>query len=91
MPAYLDLACVGTLMQPSLATRLGFEMFDCVGHINPSAVYAGFKESLVHQLSRRTDEWTTVKVFLVSRLLAHEHDLSVRPSLSEHRLSRVFP
>ena len=46
-PAYLDLAGVGALMQPSLAARLKLEMLDRIGHVNASAVDARLRERLV--------------------------------------------
>jgi hypothetical protein len=86
-PAYLDLACVGALMQPSLAARLELE----IRHINAPAIDVRLRKGSVQQQARRPDKRTALEVFLVSWLFAYEHDLRVRRPFSEHGLGRVFP
>ena len=80
-PAYLDLASVGTLVQPSLAARLELEMLDRIGHVNALAVHARLDQRLVQQKTRRPDERAAFAVFSISRLLADEHDLGVLADL----------
>jgi hypothetical protein len=38
--AYLDFACVGALVHPSLAARLKLEMLDHAGHVNTASIRA---------------------------------------------------
>jgi hypothetical protein len=45
--AYLDLAGVGTLMQPSLDAGLKLAMFDRIGHVTALAVHARLSQRLV--------------------------------------------
>ena len=91
MPADLDFAGVGTLVQPSFAALLELEMLDRVGDVNTASIHARLDKRPVKQQTCRPDERTAFPVFSISRLLADKHDLSVWRTLSKYGLGRVFP
>jgi hypothetical protein len=53
------------------------EVLDCVSHVDPTAVDAGLLQRGVEELPRRAHKWMTEPVFLISRLLTHEHDFGL--------------
>ena len=72
-----------------VAPRLPLEVLDGVRHVDVVAIDPGGLEGTVEDASGRADERTALPVLLVSRLLAHQHDVRRGASLAEHRLGRV--
>ena len=102
--ARLDNLCLGFQPRPTrrnlrgrrffvfaaLTLRFPFEMLHRVGDIQVSPGEAGFFESLVQNLPRRSYERVTGKIFLISGLFADQHDGRLMGSFSKDRLSGVF-
>jgi hypothetical protein len=78
-------------VQSPLASRLEFEMLDRVGNVDALAVDACLYERAVEEKPCRPNKRATFAVFSISRLLAHQHDLGVRRTLSEYGLGRILP
>lgn len=68
-----------------------FEVLDDVGDINAVAVDSGFGERFVENVSCRPDEGMSETIFLISGLLAHEHDRGARGTFTEDGLRCVLP
>jgi hypothetical protein len=65
-------------------------MLDRVGDEHFLPRNARFLEGLIKDASGGTDEWLAGNVFLVARLLAHEHQMGVTPAFARHWLGRIF-
>src|SRR5262249_51708792 len=76
------------LVNAALAALLELEVLDRVGDVKLLARQTGLGERLVEDLARGPDERRTLKIFLVSRLLADEHDARVGCAATEHGLGR---
>jgi hypothetical protein len=59
---------------PAFTLWLPLEVLDGVRDVDVPSGNIGFNKSLVENLSSRTDKRMTRQVFLISRLLADEHD-----------------
>lgn len=92
-PARLHLRVVRLLVNASLSARRSFplEVLHDVGDVDLRAVYSCFVEGLTEHLSSGSDERLAREIFVVARLLPHEHDLRGGPALSEHRLRSSAP
>jgi hypothetical protein len=66
------------------------KMLDRIGDVDGRAVEAGRFERAVEHLSGRTDEGATLQIFLIARLLAHEHQVRVGRTFAKHGLRRVL-
>ncbi len=77
-------------MDATLAARHELEVLDGIGDIDAVPRNAHFFESLIKDLTGRSDEGTTRQILLVARLFADEHDPGIRRSLAEHRLGRLL-
>jgi hypothetical protein len=91
--ACLNLGMSRLLMDtpPTTLGRQPFEMFDHVRNINFGAIDSHFNQNLIEQLSRGARKRVTLAVFLISGLLANEHDPRPRGPFPENRLRRIFP
>src|SRR5690349_16736503 len=89
--AGFDLVRARLLMDPQFALADPLEVFDRVGDVNRAALDSGLLQRLVENLARRADERMALKVFLVARLLADQHDLRILRAFSEDGLSGVAP
>ena len=77
-------------MQAPLAPHLVLEMLHRVGNEHFLARNACFLERLIKDASGGTGEWLADNVFLVARLLAHEHQMGVTPAFARHCLGCIF-
>ena len=84
-----ELAHARRLMDPPLAALHELEMLHGVRDVDPLAVQADLGQRAVEDLTGRADERRALEVFLVSRLLAHEHDPRVGRAAAEDRLRGV--
>src|SRR5437588_10083778 len=91
--AGVNLRIARLLVNTSLASFGGrpLEVFYNSCDVNLSAVDACLNQSLIQQLSRRSDKRMPRKILLIAGLLAHEHDRSVGRTLAENCLCRVLP
>src|SRR6185503_543503 len=87
-PAGLNLRVARLLVDSPLAAlvRSPVEMLHSVGHVHFGAVDSCCGESLVENSSRRANEGMAAKVFLVTGLLADQHDGGSLCSFSENGL-----
>jgi hypothetical protein len=76
--AGVDLARVRLLVDAPLALRLELEMLHRIGDENLASVDAGIGERAVKDAARRPHEWLAGPIFLVTRLLAHQHQPRAR-------------
>ena len=70
-----------------LALGFPFEVLDRIRDIYLLPLNAGFRQRFVQNASRRSHEGTALHIFLIARLLAHEHDRRAGGSFPEDRLS----
>jgi hypothetical protein len=74
------------------ALRWGpLEVFHNVCDIHLVPIDAGLSQTLVEEFSGRSNEWSTGTIFLIPRLLAHQHDGGSRISLAKDSLCGSFP
>src|SRR5438270_725284 len=90
-PAGTHLPGVWLLVQPALAPPGPAKVLDGVGDVDAPAVDAGLLQTPLQQLARRAHKGLALKVLLVARLLADQHQPSMFGALAEHRLGRVGP
>src|SRR5438874_9778684 len=88
-PAGGELAHAGRLMDPSLALLDELEVLHGVRDVEPRAGETDFGQHTVEDLAGWTDERRALAVFLISGLLAHEHDPRVGWAQSEDGLRGV--
>lgn len=86
--AGLDLRGVGLLVEPDLARGSPFEVLHRIRDVHAVALDAGLDQRAIEQRTRGAHEWMTLAVFTVTGLLAHEHEIGVGRSLTEHCLGR---
>src|SRR3989442_8189765 len=89
--ACCNLERVRFLVDAALASRLPFEMFHRVRDIDFLPIDAGFFQGFVENSSRRSDEWTPLKVFLIPWLFTDKHHACLRTSLTENSLCTQLP
>ena len=70
----LDLELVRLLVDAALAARLSLEVFDGVRNVGGLAIDGRVGQCAVEEFSGGADERLAGAVFLVTRLLADEHD-----------------
>src|SRR5688572_33081656 len=87
----LDFAVARLLVYPSLAARFPLEMLDDVREVDVLGIDARFFERASQQLTGWTNEWPTLHVLDVARLLADQHETYVARTLAEHGLGRATP
>src|SRR6185312_6079555 len=87
-PADRDLFGIGRLMDAAASARGEFEVLDGVGDVDRAAIDPGLLHRAIQHLAGRAYERPADDILLISRLLAHEHDLRAGRSLPEHRLRR---
>src|SRR5216683_1715851 len=68
--AGVDLGRVRLFVNAPLAARLPLEVLHDVGDVDLGPVDAGLIECFVEKIARRSDEWPSLQVFLISGLLA---------------------
>src|ERR1700749_151640 len=93
----MDLFHAGLLVDTELAARFPSKVLHGVGDKDLSPVYIRFFETLIQQLSGRTNEWPTLPVLLVTWLFPNHHDrnlwllgLGSCLQFSEHRLRCIL-
>ncbi len=82
----LDLSRRGLGVDAALAALLELEMLDRIREIDRRPVEADLLHGLRQEPARRADEGPALAIFLVSRLLAHEHDGGADRAFAEHGL-----
>ena len=87
-PACLDFRHSRLLVNAPLAARLPLEVLDRVRHVHIAARNAGLLECLVQQCAGGADKGRSLPIFLVTRLLADEHDVRGARARAEHNLRR---
>ncbi len=90
-PAGCHVRAIRTLVNPALSARLVAEMLDDVGQEHLVVVYLRELQTTIEDPSGRTHERTAFDVLTVARLLADEHQGSIAPAVSDHRLRRPLP
>ncbi|MDX6573903.1 MAG: hypothetical protein QOC86_3059 [Gaiellales bacterium] len=90
-PAGPDLGCVRALVKAPLAAGPPLEVLDHVADEDALSVNARLIEGRVEEAAGRPDEWPTLEVLPVARLLADEHERRVLPTLAEDRPGRSLP
>src|SRR5438552_86278 len=90
-PAGTHLPGVWLLVQPALPPPGPAKVLDGVGDVDAPAVDAGLLQTPLQQLARRADKGLALKVLMIARLLADQHQPSMFGALAEHRLGRVGP
>jgi hypothetical protein len=75
----------------SLAARLPFEVLDRVGQEDRRGVEPCLDHCLAQQLTCRADERLAGEVFVIARLLAHQHQSCARRPRAKHRLGASLP
>src|SRR5439155_17707427 len=88
--AALDLISLAPLVQPPLASHLMLEMFHRIGDENLRARNSCIFQCPAETAPRRADKRLAGEIFLVTRLLADEHEVGRPASLAWHRLRRVL-
>jgi len=73
-------------VQPSLAARLPFEMFDGVGHVNLIASQAGGPQAFVEDATGGPNEWLTLQIFLIPGDFADKHQAGTGRAAAEDGL-----
>src|ERR1044072_8369446 len=77
-------------MQSALATLFPTEVFYGIGDIDVASLQPYLLKHFRQHLSRRTDEWFALQVFLVARDFPDKHQPRFRRSLAKHCLSCSF-
>src|SRR5438094_10035891 len=77
-------------MNSALTSRLPFEMFHCVRHINVASIDSSLFERLVHDFSRRSNKGLTGDIFIIPWLFADEHHRCACPALAKNGLRRAL-
>src|SRR5579863_453936 len=67
------------------------EMLDHIRYVHFSAVDSSLLQRLIQELAGRTNKGMASPVFLITGLLAHEHDLCPCGPFAEHGLCSVLP
>src|ERR1700730_10302484 len=80
---------VNALLSPNCGDPL--EMFHHIGQIHLRALEPDLFQSPVEKLSSRSHKKMPGAVFLISRLLADEHDLCLRRTFAKHGLRSCLP
>src|SRR5262245_48733581 len=75
-------------MHAALAALLELEMLHRVREIAATAVDPGLCHGTIQQLAGWTHEWTSLEVFLITRLFADECDCGTDGTFSEHGFIR---
>jgi len=86
-----DLEGIRLLVNASFSARLKLEMLDHVGHIDLRSIDSRRDERLVEKTAGRTDEWLSLQIFLIARLLADKHHRRSLFSFAENRLRSGSP
>lgn len=96
-PASVNLFHVRLLVDAQLSARFPLEVFDRVCYIYLASVDASLSQTLIQQLSSRSDKWPSLTVLLVTRLFPNHHDVDLRflccrstLQFPKHRLSGIF-
>ncbi|MNE79521.1 hypothetical protein D3C80_1760140 [compost metagenome] len=87
----LNLAGVRRSVQPTLAARFVFEMFHGIGQVDFGVINARLCQGGVKHLSRWPDEGLSRQVFMITRLLAYNHQTRLARSLSANALGCIPP
>jgi hypothetical protein len=61
-------------MDSTLSALFKLEVLNRVGDVDGGSIYAGLFQGLVEQATRGPDEWATLQILLVTRLLADEYN-----------------
>ena len=86
-----NLSGIGLFVNTALASRLPFEVFDRIGHINFRSIDSCFHQSFVEQCSGGTDKWLALEVFLVPGLFPYKNHFGVWSALAKDRLRSALP
>ena len=89
-PAGRDIARARFLVDAPFSARLPLEMLDRVGDVNGVAIDFRVDERSIEQLAGRTNERLPVQIFLITRLLAEEHECGLLRAFAEDGLGRMF-
>jgi hypothetical protein len=81
---------IGPFMQPTLAARFVFEMFDRVGDVDLVAVETGFIQGAIEHTPGRPDKRMALPIFLITRLFADKHEVGTGIAVPKYRLRRVL-
>jgi hypothetical protein len=78
------------LVKTPFAAPYPLEMLDRIGDVCVLARDSRFRKGLVEHTSRRSDERTSLAIFLIARLLANKHDVRLRRAFAEDGLRASF-
>jgi len=78
-------------VQAALATLFPFEMFNNIRNVNLFAVDTGPFQCAVQQLACGSDEWLSLKIFVVPGLLSDEEKTGLPGTLTKYGLGRMLP
>lgn len=87
--SHCDLTHAGLFVYAALAERLPLEVLDSVGQVGGVSVDAGFFHAGIEQASGGADEGMAHEIFLISGLLAYEHDGRRGTAFAEDGLRRM--
>ena len=92
-PTGADLVALGLVVEAPLAglVRLPLEVLHGVRDVDVVARDASARQRALEQPARGADERVAAPIFLVTRLLAHEHQRRVRRPFAEHGLRAALP
>ena len=92
-PARLNLDASRFFVDPPFASfrRRPFKVFHHIGHIDFGTGDSGFLQCAIQQLAGRSNKWMPSAVFLVSWLLADQHDPCRRRAFSKNSLGGGLP
>ena len=86
----LELIGVWSLVQPALATRLEFEVLDCISDEDVVARNAGRRERLIEDAPGRPNEGLAGDILFVAWLFPDQHELGTPSSFAGDDLGRKF-
>jgi len=91
--ACLDFRMARFLMDASLAPLRSrpLKVLHDIRHVDFGAIKSRIAESILKNLPRRPDEGASQFVFLITGLLAYEHNPSLGWTFAKHSLRRVLP
>jgi hypothetical protein len=86
----INFICIGALVKAALAARLEFEVLHRIGDENRLALDAGINQGLGQNTACGADEWSTLLLFLIPRLLANQHEPRARRTFPGYNLGGVL-
>ena len=82
--AGLDLACVWPRVKSPLTAPFKLEMLDRIGHENRVSLDPDLLQRPIEHFAGRTDKRFSGAVFVVARLLAHQHQTGMTRALARY-------